>query len=50
MVQIVCEGVETEDQRDFVSGLGCDIIQGYLYSVPLPVKEFEDKYIEIKDK
>lgn len=41
---IVFEGIETEEQKDLVSGYGCDVIQGYFYSKPIPVKEFEDKY------
>ena len=47
-VQIVCEGIETECQKDFVSDLGCEIIQGYLYSKPLPVNEFEKKYLQVQ--
>ena len=45
-IQIVCEGIETECQKNFVSDLGCEIIQGYLYSKPLPVNEFEKKYMQ----
>ena len=45
-VQIICEGIETEGQRDFVRSMGCDIIQGFLYSQPIPVEEFEKKYLK----
>ncbi|MGE5491491.1 MAG: putative bifunctional diguanylate cyclase/phosphodiesterase [Actinomycetota bacterium] len=34
--RVVAEGVETEDQRRFLSEIGCQEIQGYLYSKPLP--------------
>jgi diguanylate cyclase (GGDEF)-like protein len=38
---VVAEGVETEEQRDFLAALGCHSYQGYLFSRPLPVEEFE---------
>jgi diguanylate cyclase (GGDEF)-like protein/PAS domain S-box-containing protein len=38
---VVAEGVETEAQREFLTGLGCHSYQGYLFSRPLPVAEFE---------
>lgn len=41
-IRLVCEGVETEEQRDFVIGLNCRIIQGYLYSPPVPRERFEE--------
>ncbi|WDE08571.1 EAL domain-containing protein [Thalassomonas viridans] len=40
-MEIVAEGVEKEEQRDFLFGHGCDLIQGYYYSPPLPLAEFE---------
>ena len=38
-LEIVAEGVETVAQRDFLASLGCDVLQGYLYSRPLPAAE-----------
>jgi diguanylate cyclase (GGDEF)-like protein/PAS domain S-box-containing protein len=38
---VIAEGVETEEQRDFLIRLGCHSFQGYLYSRPLPLQEFE---------
>jgi EAL domain-containing protein (putative c-di-GMP-specific phosphodiesterase class I) len=38
---VIAEGVETEAQRDFLAGLGCRAYQGYLFSRPLPLVEFE---------
>ena len=38
---VIAEGVETEAQRDFLSSLGCHNYQGYLFSRPLPIQEFE---------
>lgn len=38
---IIAEGVETEEQREFLDGLGCQAYQGYLFSRPVPLEEFE---------
>jgi diguanylate cyclase (GGDEF)-like protein/PAS domain S-box-containing protein len=35
-LDLVAEGVETEAQRDFLAALGCTLMQGYLFSRPLP--------------
>ena len=45
---IVVEGVETKEQCDFLEGLGCRYVQGYYFSRPMPVSDFE-KLIEDKD-
>ena len=37
----VGEGVETEEQRRFLVDAGCDLVQGYFYSPPLPRPAFE---------
>jgi EAL domain-containing protein (putative c-di-GMP-specific phosphodiesterase class I) len=39
-MKIVAEGVETDDQAEFLHALGCDEIQGYLLSRPLPADSF----------
>ncbi|PTV94634.1 PAS domain S-box-containing protein/diguanylate cyclase (GGDEF)-like protein [Rhodobacter aestuarii] len=36
----VAEGVETEDQAEILRTLGCDVLQGYLFSVPLSAEDF----------
>ena len=41
-LKLVAEGVETNLQRDFLTKLGCDFMQGYLYSKPLPASEIID--------
>ncbi|WP_405048420.1 putative bifunctional diguanylate cyclase/phosphodiesterase [Rhodoferax sp.] len=41
VLTVIAEGVEIEAQRDFLAGLGCHAYQGYLFSRPLPLKEFE---------
>jgi diguanylate cyclase (GGDEF)-like protein len=38
---VIPEGVETQAQRDFLLGLGCHNFQGYHFSRPLPIHEFE---------
>ena len=42
----IAEGVENEKQRAIIQELGCNIIQGYLISRPLPREEFEHSYLE----
>jgi diguanylate cyclase (GGDEF)-like protein/PAS domain S-box-containing protein len=37
---VIAEGVETEEQRDFLRSIECDEIQGYLVSKPVPPDEF----------
>ena len=37
---VVAEGVENSQQRDFLLKYGCDVLQGYYYSKPVPADEF----------
>ncbi|WP_228895781.1 putative bifunctional diguanylate cyclase/phosphodiesterase [Pseudoduganella aquatica] len=39
--EIVAEGVETAEQMSFLRELGCDQLQGYLFSQPVPADDFE---------
>ena len=41
-VKTICEGVETQSQRDFLKNAGCNMVQGYFYSKPLPYEDFSD--------
>ncbi len=45
-VPVIAEGVETEEQYLALKKLGCNIIQGYYFSKPLPAEEFEAKLQE----
>lgn len=40
-VKVVAEGVETQRQADLLAGAGCDSMQGYLYSRPIPPEQLE---------
>ena len=42
-MQIVAEGIETREQVDFLAKQDCDLIQGFYFSKPLPVSEFEER-------
>ena len=37
---VIAEGVETKEQQELLMNLGCDIIQGYYHSKPLPMDNF----------
>lgn len=40
-LQVIAEGVETQEQRDFLSTSGCNAYQGYLFSKPVPIADFD---------
>ncbi len=42
-MEVVTEGVERQDQINFINRAGCYVIQGFFYDRPLPVEEFEDR-------
>ena len=41
-LRVVAEGVETVAQRDFLGRIGCAVLQGYLYSPPVPAREMQE--------
>ena len=43
-VPVIAEGVETEYQLNLLKKLGCEMVQGYYFSRPIPADEFEKKY------
>ncbi len=44
-IPVVAEGVETEEQLRLLRELGCQMVQGFYFSRPLPVSEFEERII-----
>jgi EAL domain-containing protein (putative c-di-GMP-specific phosphodiesterase class I) len=49
-LSVMAEGVETEEQRDFLASLGCHAFQGFFFSPPLPLREFEMLLPEIAER
>lgn len=48
-IQLIVEGVETEEQFELLNQLNCDGIQGYLISKPIPIAEYESKFLKLID-
>lgn len=44
-IHILCEGIETKEQRDFIVSLNCQFVQGYFYAKPMPWDQFME-YME----
>ena len=39
----VAEGIELPEQVDFLRAIGCDAVQGYVFSRPVPLDDFEEQ-------
>lgn len=44
-IRLIAEGVETEEQLTLLKELNCSGAQGYLFSRPLPISEYEERYL-----
>ncbi len=44
-MKVVAEGVETKEQAQFCAQHGCDLLQGYYFSRPIPAEEFEATFL-----
>jgi len=49
-VPVIAEGVETAEQLFTLKAMGCDIVQGFYFSEPVPAPRFEEFIIEAKDR
>ena len=43
-MEVIAEGVETEEQRQYLEQAGCTYYQGYLFSKPVPIDQFESLF------
>ncbi|WP_320921889.1 EAL domain-containing protein [Hungatella sp.] len=48
-IRMVAEGIESEEQFAVLRACGIDLFQGYLFSKPVPVEEFEQEYLGKQD-
>ena len=46
-IHTLVEGVETQEQYEFMKKIGCELIQGYYFSKPLPLEEFHNRRAEL---
>ncbi|MBF0265076.1 MAG: EAL domain-containing protein [Gammaproteobacteria bacterium] len=46
--KVIAEGVETKEQEQFFTEHSCDMLQGYLYSRPLPITEIDAFFVQFK--
>ena len=45
-IKVVAEGIETEEQLEALRSCGVELVQGYLFSKPIPTSEYEEKYLK----
>ncbi|MET0049049.1 MAG: EAL domain-containing protein, partial [Sedimenticola sp.] len=47
-LEVIAEGVETQEQQYFLEQEGCDEAQGYYYSRPVPEQEFTELLLDLR--
>lgn len=47
--KVIAEGVEGQEEYQFLDEIGCDFAQGYFFSRPLPAIDFKDKWLRAGD-
>lgn len=45
-VRMIVEGVETQEQFDFLKESGCDAVQGFLFGKPIPPRQFQSHFLK----
>ena len=48
-LSVISEGVETEAQVEYLTGIGCDMAQGYYYYKPMPLPDFERQLVKSQE-
>lgn len=43
-IPLLCEGVETKEQVDFLKSIGCHLVQGFYFAKPMAIENFENIY------
>ncbi|MCR4604544.1 MAG: EAL domain-containing protein [Eubacterium sp.] len=49
-IPVITEGVETAEQVQYLTEMGCDMFQGYYFAKAFPMEEFEDRYLRSGEK
>jgi len=49
-MHLIIEGVETEEQFNFLQEVGCNLFQGFYFERPIEIATFEKKYIQAGNK
>ena len=49
-MDIIIEGVETHEQLHMLTNFGCETFQGYYFSRPIKVSEYEERFMHVKSK